>query len=293
MLVPMLLVFLFWRYFPMYELLSCFKIKDSQLPVADQLYAGFKYFKDIFFGADLSPKFWSAFRNTFVLSFYGLLFGFPMPIILALMLNEIRFPRFKKVTQTVLYLPHFLSWVIIGSVSLSLFKTETGLINITLQKLGLIEEGIQFITEAGNWSITYLLLNVWQTMGWGTIIYLAAITSINGELYEAAMIDGANRWQQTFHISLPSLVPLISIQLIMGVGSTFSTGLDLFYQIPRNVPLLYETTDVIATYIYRGLTGANYEMSTALGLMQSVAGLFMVILANSVVRKISPENSMF
>lgn len=146
-----------------------------------------------------------ALRNSIVFNLADLIIGFPMPIILALILNELRYPRFKKVSQTILYLPHFLSWAIIGSVAMTMFRPNSGLVNILLTNLGVISEGIPFLNEKWHWAITYLLIGVWQTMGWGTILYLAAITGINGELYEAAMIDGANRWKRMWHITLPGI----------------------------------------------------------------------------------------
>lgn len=172
-----------------------------------------------------------ALKNSLIFNFADLIVGFPMPILLALILNEIRFPRFKKVTQTILYLPHFLSWVIIASVSYTLFKTDTGLVNNLFVNLGWItEEGrIPFMTEPMNWAITYLLLNVWQTMGWGTIIYLAAITGINGELYEAAMIDGANRWQRMRYITLPGIKGTTITLLIMNLGRVMGSSYERLF----------------------------------------------------------------
>lgn len=229
-----------------------------------------------------------ALRNSLLFNFGDLILGFPMPIILALMLNEIRFPKFKKVTQTVLYLPHFLSWVIIGSVSLSLFKTETGLINITLQKMGLIDEGIQFITEAGNWAVTYLLLNVWQTMGWGTIIYLAAITSINGELYEAAMIDGANRWQRMWNITLPSIRGTIVTLLIMNLGRVMGSSYERLYAMGNVNVKEYQYQ--LAIYIYeKGLASGNFSRATVVGLFQSLVGLFLVLASDKVAKKLGED----
>ena len=164
-------------------------------------WVGMGTFIKIFKDADFTR----ALRNSIVFNLADLLVGFPMPIILALILNELRYPRFKKVAQTILYLPHFLSWAIIGSVAYNMFRPSTGLVNVALMNAGIIEQGIPFLTEKWHWAFTYLFIGVWQGMGWGTILYLAAITGINGELYEAAMIDGANRWKRMWHITLPGI----------------------------------------------------------------------------------------
>ena len=161
-------------------------------------WVGFANFVKLFKSAD----FLKALKNSIVFNILDLLLGFPMPIILALMLNEIRFKRFKKVTQTILYLPHFLSWAVIGSVAYAMFRPSTGLINMALMNMGLIKEGIPFLTEKWHWAATYLFINVWQTMGWGTILYLAAISGINPSLYEAAKVDGANKLTEIFNYNI-------------------------------------------------------------------------------------------
>ena len=220
-----------------------------------------------------------ALRNSLVFNFLDLLVGFPMPIILALILNELRYPRFKKVTQTILYLPHFLSWVIIGSVAYQIFRPSTGMINIVLQNMGLIKEGIPFLTEKWHWAVTYLLIGVWQGMGWGTIIYLAAMTSISGELYEAAMIDGAGRWKRMWHITLPGIKGTVVTLLIMNLGRIMGSNferLDVFANTQ-----VREFQYQLAIYIYeKGLGNAQFSMSTAVGLFQSLVGLLLVIAAD-------------
>ena len=183
-------------------------------------WVGWATFEKVFKDKD----FIRALKNSIVFNLLDLLVSFPMPIILALMLNELRFPRFKKVTQTVLYLPHFLSWVIIGSVAYQLFKPTSGIINVLMMNWGWIDKGIPFLTEKNNWAVTYLLIGVWQGMGWGTIIYLAAITGISGELYEAAMIDGASRMQRIWHITLPGIRSTIVVLLIMNLGKIMGSN---------------------------------------------------------------------
>ena len=214
--------------------------------------------------------------------------SFPAPIILALILNELRYPRFKKVTQTVLYLPHFLSWPIIGSVAYTLFRPSTGLVNVVLRNMGLIEQGIPFLTEKYHWAVTYLLIGVWAGMGWGTIIYLAAITSINGELYEAAMIDGAGRWKRMWHITIPGIKGTIVTLLIMNMGRLMGSNFEALKVFDNSQ--VREFQYQLAIYIYqKGLSGNRFSMSTAVGLFQSLVGLVLVLLADWVAKRLGEE----
>lgn len=211
-----------------------------------------------------------------------------MPIILALMLNELRYKKFKKVTQTILYLPHFLSWVIIGSVAYTMFRPSTGLVNIAMQNAGWIVEGIPFLTEKWHWAVTYLLIGVWQTMGWGTIIYLAAITSINGELYEAAMIDGAGRWKRMWHITLPGIKGTVVTMLIMNLGRVMGSNFERLDSFGNSQVKDFQYQ--LAIYIYeKGLAGGNFSRATAVGLFQSLVGLILVIAADKVAKKLGED----
>ena len=240
-------------------------------------YAGSKWvglgtFEKIFRDKDFSR----ALKNSLVFNFLDLLVGFPVPIILALLLNELRFNRYKKVSQTILYLPHFLSWVIIASVALNLFKPETGLINILLKNAGVIEKGIPFLTEKWHWAVTYLLIGVWQNMGWGSIIYLAAITGIDAELYEAATIDGAGRLRKIWSVTLPCIRGTMVTLLIMNLGRVMGSNferLDAFGNVQ-----VKEFQYQVAIYIYeKGLAGSNFSRATAVGLFQSLVGLLLVL----------------
>lgn len=229
-----------------------------------------------------------ALKNSLIFNFADLILGFPMPIILALILNEIRYVKFKKVTQTILYLPHFLSWVIIGSVSLTLFKTETGLVNNLLVNNGVIDQGIQFITNPAKWSVTYLLLGVWQTMGWGSIIYLAAITGISGEQYEAAMIDGANRWQRMWNITLPGIKSTTITLLIMNLGRVMGSSYERLYAMGNVNVKDYQYQ--LAIYIYeKGLASGNFSRATVVGLFQSLVGLVLVLAADRFAKKLGED----
>ncbi|NLB39406.1 MAG: sugar ABC transporter permease [Clostridiales bacterium] len=238
-------------------------------------WVGFGIFRKIFRDAD----FLRALKNSLAFNFLDLLIGFPIPIVLALLLNELRFDRFKKVSQTVLYLPHFLSWVIIASVAYSLFRPDTGLINIVLRDLGMIDEGIPFLTEKTHWAITYLLMGVWQNMGWGSIIYLAAITGINTELYEAATVDGANRMRKIWHVTLPGIRATMVTLLIMNLGRIMGSNFERLSSFGNVMVKDYQYQ--LAIYIYeKGLAGGNFSNATAVGLFQSLVGFILVLSAD-------------
>ncbi|MCR4901836.1 MAG: ABC transporter permease subunit, partial [Butyrivibrio sp.] len=229
-----------------------------------------------------------ALRNSIVFNVADLLVGFPMPIILALILNELRFQKFKKVSQTILYLPHFLSWAIIGSVALTMFKPSSGLVNIALMNAGIIQEGIPFLNEKWHWAVTYLLIGVWQGMGWGSILYLAAITGINGELYEAAMIDGANRWQRMWHITLPGIRSTIVTLLIMNLGRVMGSNLERLTALENTQ--VKEFQYQLAVYIYnKGIGNGKFSMATAVGLFQSLIGLFLVLISDKIAKKLGED----
>lgn len=247
-------------------------------------FVGFKIIEKVFH----DKKFLHSLSITIIFNLLDLLLSFPMPIILALMLNELRLKHFKKVSQTILYLPHFLSWVVIGSVAYAMFRPNTGLVNMALMKMGLISEGIPFLTEKWHWAWSYLLINVWQTMGWGTIIYLAAITSINGELYEAAMLDGAGRWQQMIHVTLPGIKSTIVTLLIMNLGKIMNSNFERLDSLQNTQ--VRDFSYQLAMYIYEnGLQGAKFSQATVVGLFQSIVGLIMVIAADRIAKMLGEE----
>jgi len=283
LLIPLALVIIF-NYATYPGLRMVFMDYKPAKGYAGSKWVGLETFRKIFKDAD----FLKALRNSIAFNFADLLVSFPVPIILALMLNELRYRRFKKVSQTILYLPHFLSWVIIGSVAYTMFKPNSGLVNIVLQKWGLIKEGIPFLTEKWHWAVTYLMVNVWAGMGWGSIIYLAAITAINGELYEAAMIDGAGRWKRMWHITLPGIKGTIVTLLIMNLGRIMGSNferLDVFGNTQ-----VREFQYQLAIYIYeKGLGAGKFSPSTAVGLFQSLVGLILVIVADRVAKKLGED----
>ena len=247
-------------------------------------WVGFGIFQKIFKDSDFKR----ALRNSIVFNLLDLFVGFPVPIILALMLNELRFVGFKKVTQTILYLPHFLSWAIIGSVAYYLFRPSTGLVNVLLMKWGLIENGIPFLTEKWHWAVSYLLIGVWQGMGWNTILYLAAITSINGELYEAAMVDGANKWQKMIYVTLPGIKGTIVTLLIMNLGRVMGSNLERLTAFDNTQVRDFEYQ--LAIYIYqKGLGNGKFSMGTAVGLFQSFVGLILVLISDRIAKALGEE----
>ena len=234
------------------------------------------------------PDFPVALKNTLWLNFLGLVAGFPVPIVLAILLNEMKSIRVKKISQTLLYLPHFLSWIIIGGMVLQIFSPKTGIINSTLLRMGWIDKSIPFLTDGPHWQATYTLIGVWQSMGWGTILYLSAITGINMELFEAAKIDGANKLQQIWHVTLPGIRSTIVILLILSVGQMMNISFDRPYVLGN--PMVQNYCDVLSTFVYRaGITNSQFARATAVGLFQSVVGLILITGANIVDRRLGEE----
>ena len=247
-------------------------------------WVGLDTFRKVFSDAD----FHRALKNSLVFNFLDLFVGFPVPIILALFLNELRFPRYKKLSQTILYLPHFLSWVIIASVAYNLFKPETGLVNVVLMNLGWIDKGIPFLTEKWHWASSYLLIGVWQNMGWGTIIYLAAITGINAELYEAATVDGAGRLRKIWHVTLPGIRATTVTLLILNLGRVMGSNFERLNAF-GNVQVK-EFQYQLAIYIYeKGLASGNFSRAATVGLFQSLVGLILVIASDRFAKRLGED----
>ena len=229
-----------------------------------------------------------ALQNTLYLNLLGLILGFPVPIILAIMLNEIRSKGVKRVSQTLLYLPHFLSWIIIGGMVLKIFAPTTGVVNQTLLKWGMIDKNVPFLTDGPTWQKTYTLVGVWQNMGWGTILYLSAITGINMELFEAAKIDGANKLQQIWHVTLPGIRSTIVVLLILNIGQMMNISFDRPYILGNT--LVQDYCDVLSTFVYRtGITNGKFDRATAIGLFQSVVGLILISGANFITKKMGED----
>ena len=279
--LPFIFVLLF-KYAPLFGLVTAFKDYKIARGFWGSDWVGFDIFKKVFAHRDFFP----ALRNTVLLNTLDLVLGFPMPILLALLLNEVRKLWFKKVTQTILYLPHFLSWVIIGALAYQLFGLGSGLINNVLERLG--SDRIPFLQEDTNWLISYILIGVWQTMGWGTIIYLAAISGVNPELYESATVDGAGKFRQCLNITLPCIRSTIVIMLIMSLGKLMGGSFERINSM-QNVATT-EFTTTIPVLIYRwGIQSSDFSRATALGLFQSLIGLVLVLSSDFVAKRLGED----
>nr|WP_225229352.1 ABC transporter permease subunit [Paenibacillus gallinarum] len=279
MLIPVIVYYGIFHYGPMYGLLIAFKDFGIAVGVWDSPWVGFTHFQNFF----ENPYFWRLLRNTLMISFYELMFAFPAPIILALLLNEIRLILFKRIIQTISYLPHFISIVVVAGMLVD-FVARDGLINNILGFLGI--EPIAFLQDPGWFRSIYVSSGIWQGIGWGSIIYLAAMSSIDPTLYDAARIDGAGRWKQTLHITIPGIMPTIVILLILNIGSILAVGSEKIILLYN--PLTYETADVISTYVYRkGILGADFGYSAAVGLFNSVISFILLVVANTISKRVS------
>ncbi|MEF3302744.1 ABC transporter permease [Paenibacillus sp. GYB003] len=280
--LPGVLHFALFRYVPMFGNVIAFQDYSIFSGIADSPWVGFKHFADMFTYAE----FYNILRNTMVLSLYSILFGFPAPLVLALLLNEIRKAWFKKPVQTLLYLPHFLSWVIVGSIFINLLSID-GFLNTIVGRFGL--KPIDFLTQPEYFRGILVSVGIWKEMGWGMIIYLAALSGINPNLYEAAMVDGAGRFRQMWSITLPSLMPAIVVLFLLRVGHVLDSNVEQVL-IMLN-PLVRDVGEVIDTYVYRvGLLGAQFSLTTAIGIFKSLVGLLLVVGLNTLSRKTTGES---
>lgn len=279
MVLPLAFAIIF-RYLPMTNITMAFKDYNMFKGVWASPWSKpiFKWFEKAFQTED----FWYALRNTLMLNGLDLIFGFPMPIILALLLNELTFRRYKKVTQTIVYLPHFLSWIIISGIAKQLLAPRTGVVNILLGKFGV--GPINFLMENGLYVATYIALGLWKEMGWNTIIYLAAITGINPELYEAAEVDGAGRFRKIWHVTLPGIRSTIVTLLIMNMGRILGSEFDRPYAMQND--MVMNVADVLSTYVYRvGIRGFQFSLTAAVGLFQSVVCVIFLFTANAIAKR--------
>ncbi|WP_245773044.1 ABC transporter permease [Paenibacillus catalpae] len=280
LLLPMAYIAIF-KYAPIYGVLMAFQDYNIFQGISGSEWVGLDVFQFIF----QQDSFYRALKNTLILNLLDLAAGFPAPIILAILLNELRFTRFKKLTQTVLYLPHFLSWVIIGGMVYLMFSSG-GMANTILSGIGLGK--MEFLSDKTNWLIMYVAVGIWQSAGWGTILYLAAMIGINKDLYEAADIDGSSRLRKIWHITLPGIKPTIIILLILQIGRMVSIGFDRPFVMGNS--LVSDYSDVISTYVYRiGIGSGDFSQATAVGLFQSVVGLIFLLSANYIAKKIGEQ----
>ena len=280
MLVPFVLFFLVFHYRALFGLQIAFKDYSLFKGIAASPWVGLDNFKSLFGG----PYFLRNLKNTFLISFYGLLVGFPAPILLALLFNEVRSKAFKRICQTLTYLPHFVSSVIVAGIVTRFLSPSAGLVNNLLEAIGL--ERTHFLTKPEWFRPIYLTMGIWKEAGFGAIIYIAALASLDPQLYEAARIDGAGRFRQLTAVTLPGILPTIAIMLILRIGRLLEVGYEqiiLLYQ-----PATYATADVISTYVYRaGLIQGDYRLAAAAGLFDSIAAFLLVFVSNKASRKIS------
>lgn len=278
MLLPCLAFFAIFHYLPMFGVVISFKDYNLFKGVFDSDWVGLKHYRTFFQSRDM----WILVRNTFLLGFYSLVFGFPAPILLALSLNEVRRTRFKRLVQTVSYLPHFLSNVIVASMVIMFLSPSTGLVNKMIEALGM--EAVNFMVKPGLFRPIYVISGIWQQMGFAAIIYLAALSSIPPELYEAAEIDGAGRMHRLWHVTLPGISETIVMLFILNTGTLMIIGFEKVFLLYN--PAIYETADILSTYVYRiGLVGGNFSYAAAIDMFTSVVAMTFLLMANAMSRK--------
>ena len=279
LLLP-LVYFVVFKYIPMLGLQIAFRDYKINEGIWGSAWVGTKHFVRLFASGD----FYSILYNTIILSVANIVFGFPMPIILAILLNEVNNMPFKRITQSVLYMPHFISWIVLGGIITYILSPGTGMVNSLIKNFG--GEPIFFMGNTGWWRVVYVFSGIWKEAGWGTIVYLAAISGINGELYEAARVDGASKLRQMWHRTLSGIRSTIAILLIMRMGSVLQVGFEQIYSLQNDMVL--SVSDVISTYEYRiGLLNMQYSYTTALGLFKSLVGLIFVSGTNYIVKLMS------
>lgn len=284
LVIPVILFYLLFHYKPMYGAIIAFQEYNPRLGIGGSEWVGFEHFIRFFH----SPYFGRLVRNTLLISLYGIIFGFPAPIILALLLNETKAKRFRKSVQTITYLPHFISLVVVTGI-IKDFTQSTGLINDIIVWLGGTRTSL--IQNPDLYRTIYIVSDIWQEVGWGSIIYLSALAGVDQQLYEAASIDGANRWKQLIHVTLPWIAPTIIIMLIMRMGHLLGAGYEKTILLYNEAT--YETADVIASYIYRvGILERNWSYSTAIGLFNSVINLTLLVITNKISKRVS-ETSLW
>ena len=288
MLAPAILFFLVFYYAPMYGLVISFKKYDYALGILGSPWNGLSNFDYLF----KSGKLYTLLSNTVLYNAAFILVGMFFQISVSILLSEMNGRIFKKVCQTALFLPYFISWVAVSAIVYNLLSYRYGFVNGILKNFG--GKPINFYAKAGYWPGILLIANTWKGLGYGTVVYLAAIAGIDSEIYEAAQIDGAGVFQRIFHITVPNLIPTMVTLLLLNVGGIFRGNFQMFWSLVGSNNLLYKTTDVIDTYVYRSLlTGQNFGMTAAAGLVQSILCFAMILAVNGFVKRISPDNALF
>jgi len=283
--IPPLLFFLIFKYYPMLNAVLAFKDYYVTKGIWGSPWVGLRNFR-LFFD---NPVFWTLIKNTLLISFYMVLAGFPIPILLAIMLNEVRGRKFKRAVQLVTFAPYFISTVVMVSIIMLFLAPRLGFLNTLLHQLGL--ESVNFLGKPGLFSSIYVWSEIWQTAGYSAVIYLAALAGVDPTLYEAAKVDGASRFQKIRHVDLPGILPTITIILILNVGSVMAIGFEKIYLLQNDLNIA--SSEIIATYVYRiGLLNANYSFATAVGLFNSVINLILLFSVNALARRLS-NNSIW
>jgi len=283
LIIPVALVIIF-NYVPMYGVQIAFKDFKMRRGITGSEWVGFEHFEKMF----RDKTFYKVLGNTLRLSVESIVIVFPSTIIFALMMNEVKQQKFKRVTQTVSYLPHFLSWIVVGNFAYNMLSPSSGAINVILVKLGILDEPVYWMIQKNSFDVIYIVVSMWKELGWSIIIYLAAISGIDPQLYEAASIDGAGRLRKCRHITLPGIMPTITTLLILRLGSLMSVGFDPIFNLYNSGT--YDVADVISTYVYRrGLIDTKYDYTTAVGLFQNVIGIILVLSGNWISRKLDPD----
>lgn len=278
--LPGFIWLMLFAYKPMLGVLMAFQNYNIVEGIWGSEWVGFEHFKTFFSGADFAP----VMINTIKISLLQLLFGFPAPILLAIIFNELRGGIFKKATQTVSYLPHFLSWVTIAGMMTTLLSPSTGLVNNILTKFGF--EPVYFLAEKNMFVPILIVSSIWKEIGWGSVIYLASLAGLDQEVGEAAIIDGCTRFQKIIYINFPYLMSTVAIMLILKMGGILNAGFDQIFNLYS--PATYDVADILDTYVYRlGISGFQYSLSTAIGLFKSVVGIIMVLVTNWLTKRLS------
>lgn len=281
-LAPVLVYFFVFKYLPMYGVIVAFQDYNVFKGPFESPFVGLDVFRDVF----SNKNFLRAVKNTLILNLLVLFFNFQFTLILALLINEIKKIAFKRMTQSILYLPHFLSWVVVAGIATNLFNVHSGSVNNILTSAGLSR--IPFFSNTKWWTVTYVLLHMWKDAGWGTIIYLAALTGIDEALYDAAYVDGATKFQRLIYITLPSIKSILVINLTLQISRLMSIGLDAPLLLGND--MVISVSDVISTYVYRiGIVRAGYSEATAVGLFQSLVNIVILLLANRFAKSIGEE----
>lgn len=285
-LLPGIIYFIIFHYVPMYGAIIAFKDFKAALGIMGSKWVGLKNFIDFFH----HPSFGPVLINTLIISLYKIVCGFPAPIILALLLNEVRSVGYKRTIQTISYLPHFLSWVVIGGLAIKMLSPSSGAINMIIKSMGF--EPIYFMAEPRYFRTILVLTDIWKEIGWGSIIYLAALSGVDPQLYEAAIVDGASKWRQLWSITIPSIAPTIIIMFILRIGGVMNAGFEQIFVMYS--PNVYSVSDIIDTFVYRiGLESAKYSMATAIGLFKSVIGFLLIVITNRLSKIVDESNGLW